>query len=325
MNPYYDGWYNGCWGNGWASPLAFGAASLGMSSMFGSWGLGSSSLGYATTYANPYYASAEVASPYDYSQPIVVNNYITSDGGDASNSAQGGDGGTGQAAAQVTPQQAEANKAVDEALAKFKQGDYPGALTSIDRAVKATPNDTILHEVRALALFALGRYPEAAATLNAVLAVAPGMDWTTMSNLYGSVDTYTGQLRKLEDFCRTNPSSAAGHFVLAYHYLVGGHADTAAEALKVVVAKQPGDLVAKRLLEAITPPEEPKTDAAAAAGQAEATPPAGPETDLVGTWKAVSGKDSVLLTITEDSRFTWKATPDGRQAIELTEIGRAHV
>jgi hypothetical protein len=144
------------------------------------------------------------------------------------------------------------------------------------------------------------------------------MDWTTISNVYGSVDAYTAQLRKLEDFCRANPDNAPAHFVLAYHYLVGGHADTAAEALKVVVAKQPGDLVAKRLLEAITPPEEPKTDAAAAAGQAEATPPAGPETDLVGTWKAVSGKDSVLLTITEDSRFTWKATPDGRQAIELT-------
>ena len=320
--------------------------------MVSSWGLGSSSLGYATTYANPYYgaetATVASASPYDYSQPIVVNNYITSDGGSATNSAQGGDGqggdgqggdgGAGTAAAQVTPAQAEANKALDEALGKFKQGDYPGALASIDRAVKSAPNDTVLHEVRALALFALGRYPEAAATLNAILAVAPGMDWTTMSSLYGSVDTYTGQLRKLEDFCRSNPGSAAGHFVLAYHYLVGGHADLAAEALKVVVAKQPGDIVSKRLLESLEPPAEAKAAPAEAkaaraeaprptepaaepqgAPQAEAQDPteAGPETDLVGTWKATEGKNTVTLKIGEDSSFTWKAEPEGKPAIEL--------
>jgi hypothetical protein len=113
--------------------------------------------------------------------------------------------------------------------------------------------------------------------------------------------------------------------VLAYHYLVGGHADMAAEALKVVVAKQPGDLVAKRLLEAITPPEEPKPEAeqpAASGSQpqtgTEAAKPAGPETDLVGTWKAASGKDTVELKITEDSKFTWKATPSGRPAVELS-------
>jgi tetratricopeptide (TPR) repeat protein len=307
-----------------------------MSSMVSSWGLGSSALGYATTYANPYYATetatVTAASPYDYSQPIVVNNYITSDGGTASNSAQGGDGGAGTAAAQMTPAQAESNKALDEALGKFKQGDYPGALASIDRAVKSSPNDTVLHEVRALSLFALGRYPEAAATLNAVLAVAPGMDWTTMSGLYGSVDTYTGQLRKLEDFCRSNPGSAAGHFVLAYHYLVGGHADLAAEALKVVVAKQPGDIVSKRLLESLEPPVEAKAapaeapqpttpaEAAPAAqpqGSREAEEEAGPETDLVGSWKATEGNNSVTLTIGEDSSFTWKAQPEGKPAIEL--------
>jgi hypothetical protein len=94
---------------------------------------------------------------------------------------------------------------------------------------------------------------------------------------------------------------------LAYHYLVGGHADLAAEALKVVVAKQPGDVVSKRLLESLEPPseakaeelaapaEDPKPAAAPAAAQpaapaqAEAPAEAGPETDLVGTWKATEG------------------------------------
>ena len=344
VNPHYGGWYSGCWngnwgnnwggyGGGWWAPFAFGAATWGLASTIGGWGLGYGTLGYGSGYVNPYYSSIPAAvvaaSPYDYSQPVVVNNYITNDG-DLTNSsdAQGGVGGTaaGGAGGNATaaPANNEANAAVDDALAKFKAGDYSGALAGFDRAVKLAPKDSVIHEVRALTLFALGRYPEAAATLNAVLVSAPGMDWTTISNVYSSVDAYTAHLRKLEDFCRANPDSASGHFVLAYHYLVGGHADMAAEALKVVVAKQPGDLVAKRLLEAITPPEEPKAEATqpadqpAAASQAEATTPAGPETDLVGTWKATSGKDTVVLTITEDSKFTWKATPAGRPPVELS-------
>lgn len=340
VNPHYGGWYSGCWngnwgggyGGGWWAPFALGAATWGLASSIGGWGLGYGALGYGGgAYVNPYYSSmpaAVVASaPYDYGQPVVVNNYVTNDD-DLTNStdSQGGSGGaatgTGGTAA---PANDAANKAVDDALASFKSGDYPAALAGFDKAIRLSPKDTVLHEVRALALFALGRYPEAAATLNAVLVSAPGMDWTTVSNVYGSVDTYTAHLRKLEDYCRANPDSAAGHFVLAYHYLVGGHADMAAEALKVVVAKQPGDMVAKRLLEAISPPpadgaaSPTGTDGAAAPTGADgAAAPTAPETDLVGAWKAASGSDAVVLTITEDSKFTWKATPSGRPAVELT-------
>jgi tetratricopeptide (TPR) repeat protein len=332
VNPHYGGWYNGCWsgnygyGGGWWAPFALGAATWGLASTIGNWGLGYGSFGYGAmgypggAYVNPYYSgipSAVVASsPYDYSQPVVVNNYVTNDG-DLTNST---DADGGAATAEAAPATSESDRVFDEALAKFKAGDYAAALTGCDKAVKLAPKDSVIHEVRALSLFALGRYPEAAATLNAVLATAPGMDWTTMSSLYGSVDAYTKQLRKLEDYCKSNPGNAAGHFVLAYHYLVGGYADMAAEALKVVVAKQPGDAVAKRLLDAITPPKEeaepaPKTPAEGTSGPAAA---AVPETDLVGTWKAASGKDAVVLTITEDSKFTWKAMPSGKPPVELS-------
>lgn len=334
VNPHYGGWYNGCWnGNwgggyngGWWGPFALGAATWGLASTIGSWGLGYGSFGYAAmgypggAYVNPYYSgmtSAVVAaSPYDYSQPVVVNNYITSDD-DLTNST---DATGGTATAEAAPANSEANRVFDEALAKFKAGDYAAALSGCDKAVKLSPKDSVIHEVRALALFALGRYPESAATLNAVLATAPGMDWTTLSGLYDSVDTYTTQLRKLEDFCRANPENAAGHFVLAYHYLVGGYADMAAEALKVVVAKQPGDAVAKRLLDALTPPKEESAPANGTPAEGTSAPAAaaGPETDLVGVWKATSGKDAVVLTVTEDAKFTWKALPDGRPPVELS-------
>ncbi len=322
VNPHYGGWYNGCWGGNWGSnggwwaPFAVGAATWGLASTLGSWGWGYGGGGYV----NPYYSAVPAAmvasSPYDYSQPVVVNNYVTNDGDltDAS-TVQGG-----TATSESAPSPSDA--AFDAALSSFKQGDYAAALAGCDKAVKLAPNDSVIHEVRALSLFALGRYPEAAATLNAVLAAAPGMDWTTLSGLYGSVDAYTQQLRKLEDFCRANPDSAAGYFVLAYHYLVGGYSDMAADALRVVVAKQPGDVVAKRLLDALAPKEE-KPPAQPPAAQPEPTTapaaaPAGPQTDLVGTWKATAGKDSVDLVITEDSQFTWKATPSGREPVAIS-------
>ncbi len=323
VNPHY-GWYNGCWnGNwggysgGWWAPFALGAASWGLLSAVSNWGLGYSAYGYGTGgYVNPYYAAMPAtvvaASPYDYGQPVMVNNYVTNDGDlSAANDAQGGAGGTATATSAV-------DAVVDEALAKFKEGDYAAALASFDKAVRLSPGDSVIHEARALALYALGRYAEAAAALNAVLASAPGMDWTTVSNLYGSVDAYTSQLRKLEDYCRLYPDDPASHFLLAYHYLVGGHADMAARELGVVVAKQPGDMVAQRLLEALKPADTAATESKDLAPKEDAARPAPPETDLVGTWKAVGGQDTIALTITEDSQFTWKAEPRGKPAVDLS-------
>ena len=47
--------------------------------------------------------------------------------------------------------------------------------------------------------------------------------------LYPDVDTYTNQLRALEAYVRTNPSSSSGQFLLAYHYLVQGNNDAAGD------------------------------------------------------------------------------------------------
>jgi tetratricopeptide (TPR) repeat protein len=330
VNPHYGGWYNGCWTGNWGNwwtPLALGAATWGVASTVANWGLGYSRLGYAgNAYVNPYYVAA-AASPYDYSQPIVVNNYIPP-------AAAATDGQATGAAPTPAPPAAPpgADAAVDAALEKFRAGDYVGALAGFDRALAKSPNDSVIHEVRALTLFALGRYTDSAAALNAVLAVAPGMDWTTVSNLYPSIDTYTGQLRRLEDFCRGNREDAAARFVLAYHYLVAGHGEEAADELEQVVRLQPQDVVARRLLEALRPAprgaaaeagDEARGDKTAAdkpdANQAaDATGPARPQTDLVGRWKATSDGETVELEITADSTFTWKATSPGRPVVELS-------
>ncbi len=301
---HHHGWYNGCWGGHWGSswyaPIAWGAVGWGLNSMTSGWG-------YASYY-NPYYEEIPVAQemPYDYSQPVVINNYVSSDA-----DALGSD----EQSPQTNPEQEQALTAFDDGLAKFKAGDYVQALSSFNKALAKLPNDAVVHEVRSLALFAIGDYKAAAASLNSLLSAAPGMDWTTMSGLYGNADDYSAQLRKLEEFSRANPDDPSAHFVLAYHYLVTGSKDSAIEALQVVVKNQPRDVTANRMLDAMVPPAVPT--ATTPVPPAPAAGASTPETDLIGAWVAQSGDTKIEFSIDENSQFTWKATATGQAPVEL--------
>ncbi len=302
---HHHGWYNGCWNRYWSSnwyaPLAWGAVGWGLGAVTSGWG-------YGTAYYNPYYVQPVAAAtvPYDYSQPVVVNNYVSSDAGTD---------GAPTVTWQDTPASEQALALFDQGLAQFKAGDYQSSLRNFDAALQQLPNDPVVHEVRALALFALGNYQAAAAALNSFLSSAPGMDWTTMSSLYGSTGDYEAQLRKLEQYCKSNPSDASAFFVLAYHYLAIGSKDAAVNALQVVVKNQPQDYTAKRMLDALAP--------AQAYPPKDVTMPADVDasgTDLVGNWRATAGNSTIDLTIGEDSQFTWKATQAGKSTAELSGL-----
>jgi len=267
---------------------------LGLGYGLASWGYGSSlyGMGYMP-YSNPYYddyygagAGVAMASPYNYSQPIDT---------------------VSAAADESVANPAEA--LFDAGRASFKQGNYTDALQQADAALAKLPNDTTLHEFRALCLFALKRYDEAAAALYAVLSVGPGWDWTTLIGLYPDIDTYTAQLRTLEDYCRSRTDSASARFVLAYHYLTQGYTDAAVSILKQVVALKPGDALSAKLLRQL----DPSQDAAAAAAptSAETTPPQGAA--ITGTWTAQPAADTAIaLTIQPGGDFTWQVTKKGQ-------------
>jgi hypothetical protein len=192
---------------------------------FVDWGLGS----YATSslyssYANPYYATVVASVPaqttvvYDYSQPIKVTS------------------------APPDPTVAESSEQVFSAARdSFKAGDYQRALDLTDQVLKQTPDAAVVHEFRALCMFALKRYDEAAAVDYAVLTAGPGWNWSTLVGLYPDVDTYTNQLRALEAYVRGNPSSASGQFLLAYHYLAQGNNDAAGAQFAKVAQLVPTD------------------------------------------------------------------------------------
>jgi tetratricopeptide (TPR) repeat protein len=353
VHNHYDNWYHGSWSgnwtNNWYVPAAVGV---------GAWGLGTvpSVWGYDSAYYNPYYttpvATTAPTSYYDYSQPVTVydygqqysqpdysQQYVTTEAQSqpvVTEAQPQAAPPVAQNAAPVPPQAETPTdpglEQFDAGLAAFKDGDYQLALQQFNEALRSRPKDPVIHELRALALFAEGDYKSAAATLNALLAMSPGMDWTTLSGLYGNADDYSQQLRRLEAQCQSNPRDAAAHFVLAYHYLVTGNPEEAVDALRVVVAQQPRDATAKRMLEALAPADQPTAIAAAptppepsgvrqtAATQTApaAAPDAGPQTDLVGRWRAEADGTTIELAIDDASQFEWSATPSGGTATKLS-------
>ena len=193
------------------------------------------------------------------------------------------------------------------------------------------PNDASIHEFRALCLFAMGRYDDAAVPLYAVLAIGPGWDWATLIGLYPNVEVYTTQLRRLEAYVASNPQSATSRFVLAYHYLTEGFNDAAAVQLKQVVALRPNDAVAAKLLQQMggatagtaapsnLPPPSPQPVVAsptAMLAPINAAPinTAVPEGATInGTWSAKPNADTtVSLTIGQGGTFRWDLNLKGQ-------------
>ena len=211
----------------------------------------------------------------------------------------------------------------DQARETFRGGNYASALTLVDQALQQLPNDPTLHEFRALILFAMGRFEEAATPLYAVLSVGPGWDWPTLIGLYPDAETYTRQFRALEAYVGQSPQSAPAHLVLAYHYLTQGHADAAVAQLREASRLQPKDTVSAQLLRQLEPPAQgPAASAAtpapppARAAAQPAPPPAaapGKEGTLEGTWTASPGPGiQITLTFPDSGHFAWKVSDQGK-------------
>src|SRR5262245_63568561 len=127
--------------------------------------------------------------------------------------------------------------------------------------------------------------------------------------MYASNDTYTDQLRTLEQYVKANPSSADARFVLAYHYLTCGHTDAARQQYEEVLKLQPNDQLTAQLLKLMGGDPSEK-----AAGQPTPQPPdadssAKPEapkdidaSKIVGKWTAKRANGPTFtLNLTKDS------------------------
>jgi tetratricopeptide (TPR) repeat protein len=321
---HYHPWYHGCWNSNWNATGIAGPVNWGL----GTWALNSTAyqFGYSN-YTNPFYVAApvvETVPALDYSQPFqqVANVMPLADDYDTSMAVTPPvDAQSVAPVAPPPPASVGVNDAglqqFDGAREAFQVGDYRRALSEAEVALKQMPNDPLLHEFRALVLFALGEYKSAASALYSLLSVSPGWDWTTMSGFYADPAQYEQQLRELEQVRRTNPQAPELSFLLAYHYLAGGHPDAARTCLERLVTLMPNDPVATQLLEAVggqaPPPAPPPAAAPPAAAPPAAAPAADVQLDIKGTWKAGRPDGgSVNLTMQDDGKFKWIAAGKGK-------------
>jgi tetratricopeptide (TPR) repeat protein len=298
------------------------------------WGLGGSgSSGYGSGYSSGtgYDSGSGTGYSSGYSTGYSTGSGTGSSGADANTSSDAASTDSDSSrtdAAQETKSDRQQDGAAaeqgdqkfDRARDAFKAGAYAAALDLTDEALKDVPGDPLVHEFKGVVLFARGAYAQAADEVHSVLAVRTGMDWATLIGLYPDVETYTGQLRALEDRCRQDAKAAAPRFVLAYQYLVAGHKGAAVARLKELLALEPGDRVASRLLASLTgtlaapEPTRTVTDGDGAAGR----PPAA---DLVGRWRAERDGSTFDLRLDDRGRFLWQA---GRQGKTTARISGAY-
>ena len=301
---HHRDWHRGCWHGRWGrgDRLNYWFKKYPVMTTLGvtTWAINRVrwAFGY-NDYYNPYYTSGTSGGYYDYSQPIDQSSGAEASGTSADSSSL--PPGVSQKAVEL----------FNQAQQKFYDKDYDAALALADSALKEMPNDAVIHEFRALVLFSLGKYQDAAATLYAVLGVGPGWDWATMSGMYEDGDTYNKQLRTLENYRYDHPKDAAAQFVLAYHYITLGHNENASDQLQSVLKLNPRDEVAADLLSQIDPK-------AKLPEQKEITKP--PEdtklvksSDLPGTWTARRSNGTTFeMALDDKGAFTWKYTMDGK-------------
>ena len=110
-------------------------------------------------------------STIDYTQPVSVTAAANPPGDEAA----------------TTLAETKSNEALDRRAPPSSKATTSAALKSVEEAIAYTPGDVTLHEYRALVLFALGNYADAAGVLNPVLASGPGWGWDTMVGFYDVV------------------------------------------------------------------------------------------------------------------------------------------
>jgi tetratricopeptide (TPR) repeat protein len=193
------------------------------------------------------------------------------------------------AAAPLDPQadQATAGDFTDQGEIDFKAGKYEAAARAWQHALVDDPKNGAVILLLGQALFAIGRYDEAAGATQAAMQSLPEDKWNVVianyTQLYGNPLDYNTQVKALETARNAKPDSPAIRFLLGFHFGYLGYPKQAVTELDKGLNLAPRDLGALKLrgIFAAKWPEAPALPAAAAeaAKELEKGGPANPPGD----------------------------------------------
>jgi hypothetical protein len=249
---YGRGYYGPGWGRGygWGGYPYYGygvGLGIGLGVGYGlSAGYGYGGYGYYPGYGYygyyPYGASSNVYYAPTYS--TYVNNPPDTPA-------------TQSAATETAPPQAAIGMAAstrefaEKGEEAFKVGKYQDAIYAWRHAVVDDPQNGLLTMMLSQALFASGKYEEAAGATQAAMHLLPKDQWgvvvTHYTQLYGRAHDYTNQLRALEKAVKAKGDEPAVRFLIGFHYAYLGFLERAIDELDDAIRLAPRDEMARQL------------------------------------------------------------------------------
>ncbi len=145
--------------------------------------------------------------------------------------------------------------------AAFKSGDYQGAVYAWRHAAVDDPQNGLITMMLGQALFAIGKYDEAAGAIQAAMHRLPKEQWGVVvghhTELYGKSSDYTAQLRALERAMKSKSEDPALRFLTAFQYAYLGFTDRAIEQLDHAIRLAPRDELSKQLRDTLRAKTKP--------------------------------------------------------------------
>ncbi len=133
----------------------------------------------------------------------------------------------------------------------FRAGQYQLALRHWQHALVDSPNNGGVELLLAQALFALGKYDDAAKAIQAAMQMLPENEWdkvvTNYVRVYANIQNYKDQLKALENARNAKPDEPAMRFVLGYHFGYLGYPKHAVVELDKALDLQPQDQGSQQL------------------------------------------------------------------------------
>ena len=155
----------------------------------------------------------------------------------------------------AAPQAAAPNDYMAQGEQDFKAGRYDAALRNWQHALVDNPQNGGLVMLMSQALFATGKFDEAAGAVQQAMSMLPEDQWgSVVSNyreLYGNPSDYKAQLKTLEA-ARKEKESPALEFLLGYHYGYLGYPREAVRELDKAISLNPQDQLAAKLKQIMT-------------------------------------------------------------------------